>query len=238
MKGYYDEDRALVAEIKRAVAGSDDVAGFKTVECSIMELADDIVDSTYDLQDDFKAGFLSLLGLLSLDGEVYEAAAADIRERIEKPYPERAGTRVDGLDVRELLRGIVDDTLFGSDAETDGYLDDPGCGSGRRSSAPVSRCRRRPAASRATATAASNSRRAWCSSSSPGSRSSRGRTVRSSMGSGRLRHLPQRRDVEEPDVPRGDSLARHAGGRVPRQGRRHDDIRGAGRPASRGMGAT
>ena len=132
MKGYYDEDRALVAEIKRAVAGSDDVAGFKTVECSIMELADDIVDSTYDLEDDFKAGFLSLLGLLSLDGEVYEAAAADIRERIEKPYPERAGTRVDGLDVRELPRGIVDDMLFGSDAETDGYLDDPGCGIGEK----------------------------------------------------------------------------------------------------------
>ncbi len=132
MKGYYDEDRALVAEIKRAVAGSDDVAGFKTIECSIMDLADDIAYSTYDLEDDFKAGFLSPLGLLSLDGEVYEAAAADIRERIGKPYPERAGTRVDGRDVRELLRGVVDDMLFGSDAETDGYLDDPTCEIGEK----------------------------------------------------------------------------------------------------------
>jgi hypothetical protein len=52
---------------------------------------------------------------------------ADIRGRIEKPYPERAGARVDGQDVRELLRGVVEDMLFGRDAEADGYLDDPEC---------------------------------------------------------------------------------------------------------------
>ena len=32
---------------------------FKTIECAIMDLADDIAYSTYDLEDAFKAGFVT-----------------------------------------------------------------------------------------------------------------------------------------------------------------------------------
>jgi hypothetical protein len=51
MKGYYAEERQLVAEIKRQVVGRDEVENFKTIECSIMDIADDIAYSTYDLED-------------------------------------------------------------------------------------------------------------------------------------------------------------------------------------------
>jgi dGTPase len=51
-KGYYAEEKDLVAEIKRHVLGIDDLSTidkFKTIECSIMDIADDIAYSTYDL---------------------------------------------------------------------------------------------------------------------------------------------------------------------------------------------
>jgi dGTPase len=61
VKGYYDVERDLVREIKAKVAPGHS-GPFKTIECSIMDLADDIAYSTYDLEDAFKAGFLSPLG--------------------------------------------------------------------------------------------------------------------------------------------------------------------------------
>jgi dGTPase len=54
VKGYYDVERDLVREIKAKVAPSHN-GPFKTIECSIMDLADDIAYSTYDLEDAFKA---------------------------------------------------------------------------------------------------------------------------------------------------------------------------------------
>jgi dGTPase len=65
VKGYYESEKSLVDEIKRRVKQSDDVSGkFKTVECSIMDVADDIAYSTYDLEDTLKAGFLTPLDIL------------------------------------------------------------------------------------------------------------------------------------------------------------------------------
>lgn len=65
VKGYYESEKSLVDEIKRRVTQSDDVSGkFKTVECSIMDVADDIAYSTYDLEDTLKAGFLTPLDIL------------------------------------------------------------------------------------------------------------------------------------------------------------------------------
>lgn len=79
-KGYYHTERVIVKEVKNAVVGDSDVSDFKTVECSIMDLSDDIAYSTYDLEDAFKAGFLKPLDLLSAD----ESTLADIAERVEK----------------------------------------------------------------------------------------------------------------------------------------------------------
>ena len=54
MKGYYAEDTELVNNIKSNVLGIvDDDLEFKTIECSIMDIADDIAYSTYDLEDIF-----------------------------------------------------------------------------------------------------------------------------------------------------------------------------------------
>ena len=57
VKGYYDSERELVERIKKAVLGRRVAPDgtFKTIECGIMDLADDIAYSTYDLEDAFKA---------------------------------------------------------------------------------------------------------------------------------------------------------------------------------------
>lgn len=65
-KGYYASEQKLVREIKEAVApGFDPDAKFKTIECAIMDIADDIAYSTYDLEDSLHAGFYSPLKLLN-----------------------------------------------------------------------------------------------------------------------------------------------------------------------------
>ena len=66
-KGYYCSERELVESIKKAVLGGARVADgeFKTIECAIMDLADDIAYSTYDLEDAFKAGFVTPMQLVA-----------------------------------------------------------------------------------------------------------------------------------------------------------------------------
>ncbi len=58
-KGYYRTERDLVSKIKSSILGDyKPEKAFKTIECSIMDIADDICYSTYDLEDAFKANFL------------------------------------------------------------------------------------------------------------------------------------------------------------------------------------
>lgn len=63
-KGYYRSEQPLVDAIKRHVAPDFKGEKFKTVECSIMDLADDIAYSTYDLEDSLHAGFVTPIALI------------------------------------------------------------------------------------------------------------------------------------------------------------------------------
>ena len=75
-KGYYQSEKLLVNRIKQSVLGTNSFDGeFKTIECQIMDLADDIAYSTYDLEDALKAGFVSPIRLISAisDEEIIES---------------------------------------------------------------------------------------------------------------------------------------------------------------------
>ncbi|MBC7733185.1 MAG: dNTP triphosphohydrolase [Bacteriovorax sp.] len=64
-KGYYYSERGLVESIKQHVGQPDGKgAKFKTIECQVMDIADDIAYSTYDLEDAMKGGFTHPLALL------------------------------------------------------------------------------------------------------------------------------------------------------------------------------
>ncbi|RQQ15536.1 dNTP triphosphohydrolase [Burkholderia stagnalis] len=62
-KGYYYTEADIIRRVKEAVAPGYNGRDFKTVECSIMDLADDIAYSTYDLEDSLHANFVSPFSL-------------------------------------------------------------------------------------------------------------------------------------------------------------------------------
>jgi dGTPase len=95
-KGYYRSERNVVHNIKRSVLGIPKTKmDFKTIECSIMDMADDIAYSTYDLEDTLKAGFVTPLHIALADGDILERVARKARKAL--------GSSFDQHGVRETL---------------------------------------------------------------------------------------------------------------------------------------
>ena len=100
MKGYYGSEKDIVDEMKRQL-GCENAKPFRTIECAIMDLSDDIAYSTYDLEDAFKAGFLSPIEMMAVDNNILQAILDSLRnEKIEKTI----------ADCRSELYEIFDET--------------------------------------------------------------------------------------------------------------------------------
>lgn len=94
VKGYYEIDADLVQSIKKNTVEPDPGTHFKTVECQIMDIADDIAYSTYDLEDGLKANFLEPFDILFAEDEVLEKTAQKVSDR---------GYSYNAHDVRDCL---------------------------------------------------------------------------------------------------------------------------------------
>ena len=79
-KGYYETDKEVIEIVKEKLTGDKNCDDFKTVECAIMDIADDIAYSTYDLEDAFKAGFLTPYKMMAADESIY----AQIVEKLNR----------------------------------------------------------------------------------------------------------------------------------------------------------
>lgn len=71
-KGYYESEKNIIDKVKKCLLPNATIKKFKTIECSIMDLADDIAYSTYDIEDAFKAGFLTPLDFICADDNVLD----------------------------------------------------------------------------------------------------------------------------------------------------------------------
>lgn len=83
-KGYYASDAPYVRAIKRAICRDPNRAQFRTIECCIMDIADDIAYSTYDVEDALKGGFMSPLDMISASGELLNAVCDTVGERLDR----------------------------------------------------------------------------------------------------------------------------------------------------------
>jgi len=83
IKGYYKTEAQTVKFVKDNICNGKKYKGpFKTIECRIMDIADDIAYSTYDLEDCFKAGFSTPLDILGLDREVAQKVAEKVNKKL------------------------------------------------------------------------------------------------------------------------------------------------------------
>lgn len=78
-KGYYQSDKRIIETVKEKLVGDKDYLAFKTIECAIMDIADDIAYSTYDLEDAFKAGFLTPYKMMSASDTIYEQISIKLK---------------------------------------------------------------------------------------------------------------------------------------------------------------
>jgi dGTPase len=105
-KGYYFTEELLVKKIKEKV-GFDKkktpFKDFKTLECSIMDVADDIAYSTYDLDDCFKAGFLDPVSMFANYSHIIENVVGTINSRMNKFY-NNAPANFSAADVYVVLK--------------------------------------------------------------------------------------------------------------------------------------
>lgn len=95
-KGYYASEAKIVADIKQKVLGGRPVQAdtkFKTVECAIMDIADDIAYSVYDLEDSLKAGFLTPASILATDDELLKRVAEEVTKQLKDEIGETISTQ-------------------------------------------------------------------------------------------------------------------------------------------------
>jgi dGTPase len=92
VQGYYKEDENIVKFIKESVTGISNFNGkFKTIECQIMDFADDIANACFDLEDALKANFVSIHDFLVSEEE-------DIVTNIESKS---------GLDNKKIIENLM-----------------------------------------------------------------------------------------------------------------------------------
>jgi dGTPase len=109
-KGYYASEAPLVKKIKAAVApGLGSKTAFKTIECAIMDIADDIAYSTYDLEDSLHAGFVSPMRLAS--ALVNEDAKTIVLEKTNKALAEAGHQQATQGDLLSVIATVFSVTM-------------------------------------------------------------------------------------------------------------------------------
>ena len=113
-KGYYDSEAQLVEVIKDHIGVSLGGRQSKSIECQIMDIADDIAYSTYDLEDAMKGGFSHPIQLLARIAE---------DEKLFKEIFKKVADKVDGLEEDEVYMALGQRLASHLDIEEQGPLE-------------------------------------------------------------------------------------------------------------------
>lgn len=122
-KGYYASEAMIVDQIKANVLGGKqlpDGEKFKTVECAIMDIADDIAYSVYDLEDSLKAGFLTPASILATDDELLKL----VTDKVAKQLKDDSGEKIGVQDVQATLVAIFGDIIPPRDSTASDAVDE------------------------------------------------------------------------------------------------------------------
>jgi dGTPase len=113
-KGYYLSEEPVVERIKRDIR-VDPAAGLPVVECQIMDIADDIAYSTYDLEDAFKGGLLLPMDVLYPEDSLVVEAALRVSGELHQ--------NISAGDVRDVLKSLFGVFSISSEPPGDDWQD-------------------------------------------------------------------------------------------------------------------
>lgn len=105
-KGYYPEEVDLIEQVKRQVIKGYQSGGdmsLPTIECQIMDIADDIAYSTYDLEDAMVAGLTTPFDLVSPSDKMAKAVAQRVTLAMNKSG---YGCKIEPSEVTLILTNI------------------------------------------------------------------------------------------------------------------------------------
>ncbi|QEO56589.1 dGTP triphosphohydrolase [Francisella marina] len=125
-KGYYNEESRLVEDIKHKLLepyGITTTENFKTIECYIMDVADDIAYSTYDVEDALKGGFIDPLSMASIDNKlldkIYNAMPNDleitkdeIQNILKDIFSDYIDFNIDSTEIYKISKNIANNSLL------------------------------------------------------------------------------------------------------------------------------
>jgi dGTPase len=115
VKGFYYTELDIVNKIRKNIYANN-VKRIKTIECQIMDVADDIAYSTYDLEDAFKAEFLSPIKMLATDPILLDKVAIKVKKKLNLPqFGHKAVFRVLFENYKDILEFDNIDTFLPED---------------------------------------------------------------------------------------------------------------------------
>ena len=102
VKGFYSSEKEIINSIKSKLLKNETIK-LKTVECQIMDIADDIAYSTYDLEDGLKSGFYNIFDILFTDDNVIRNIKTGVSNKLDQ--------EINDVQIRDVLFDIFGSSL-------------------------------------------------------------------------------------------------------------------------------